>query len=158
MNRSNYRDDVNRNCKVSTTRSKVINKKYQYGNLTCPFEWSKYSCEYQGNSYSDVYSSHLKFINVNKDKQCAVSNRFDVDTFLETLGTRNLYFFGDSVMREQFISLACMLWSNQAYKSVFTPWKEKWKCRSINCIESGAHGGFDYGCIILKNDQKICLL
>lgn len=117
-----------------------------YNNLSCPFEWSKYSCSRQG-----------------RVKKAMVARQYAQD-HLETpngegisaQGDRRLLLVGDSTVRQIFIALGCWFWQQERIESYALDWQKKWPCHNTpNCIGSGPHSGFNVGSIRLLNGEEI---
>ena len=142
--------------------SERINHDYSYlnyGNLSCPFEWSKYSCVWQGKHR--LHHRIKKFLPKFLQKLNLTLNI--IELLSTKLYDRNVYFIGDSVTRQQFLSLSCMIWSwIQEHKDSGIrilhniKWSKKWECHNtFNCITSGEHGGFSRLCISVEMDNII---
>jgi hypothetical protein len=135
-----------------------------YWNLSCPIEWSKYSCIHQGQTkLADLslktalehnhYSLWKALTAIDKkqkqDKQAQAKakayNNAKPSTFLQ----RRIVMIGDSLIRQVFIALTCrfaghivdqrITWATEA---------NPWPCHnSGNCIRHGLHSGFDHAAI-----------
>ena len=77
---------------------------YLYWNLSCPFEWSKYSCAHQEGDQANI----SQFVHYEADG-CDLPV-FDPVVFADSLADRRLIFVGDSLSRQVSISLSCMLY------------------------------------------------
>eukprot|EP00421_Protoceratium_reticulatum_P012635 CAMPEP_0168383320 /NCGR_PEP_ID=MMETSP0228-20121227/13842_1 /TAXON_ID=133427 /ORGANISM="Protoceratium reticulatum, Strain CCCM 535 (=CCMP 1889)" /LENGTH=349 /DNA_ID=CAMNT_0008396467 /DNA_START=123 /DNA_END=1172 /DNA_ORIENTATION=+ len=103
-----------------------------YYNLSCPFEWSKYSCAHQG-----------------KTKLADSGETFAAAAFGQIkLPSRRVIMIGDSAMRQLFVSVGCSgIGSIEEYKLDWAT-DYNWPCHgSINCLERGEHSGFNTGSI-----------
>jgi hypothetical protein len=102
----------------------------RYFNLSCPFEWSKYSCAHQG-----------------KTAQAEASQRFAAAAYGQVkMLNRRVLMIGDSTMRQLFISVGCA--GVQNLKAYNLDWAQpyRWPCLgSLNCYERGIHSGFNIG-------------
>jgi hypothetical protein len=125
-----------------------------YSNLSCPFEWSAYSCIHQeqggGNdSFSlaekewvDRYSKNTSasFLSLSQEQQKTS------ETGSDKVQNRRIFLLGDPTMLQVFISLGCLYWQLDQIDFYNLPWRSKWPCDNIpNCIPSGTHSGFNYG-------------
>ena len=133
---------------ISTNYKNVIIKKSHEGlyyNLSCPLEWSKYSCIHQNNTIK-ANLSYNYYMSMHKN---------DVNYFLTTsLRKRRIFLVGDSLMRQIFISIGCLTMSN--IKSFNIDWMESWPCHgTANCIESNVHSGFNLGKIEFENGNEV---
>ncbi|KAG5183530.1 hypothetical protein JKP88DRAFT_198936 [Tribonema minus] len=118
-----------------------------YWDLSCPWEWSKFSCAHQGQTAKAIASFALSQKLEGED--CRL-NPFDAQAFLALLGRRKIVFVGDSLTRQMFTSLLCLLHASPAVRVVSDTieWSTKWSClRLPNCIERGRHSGFTKGCV-----------
>ena len=122
-----------------------------YWNLSCPFEWSKYSCSHQsgkGKVEHALRSSELEFV----PNSCSLPS-IDARTLSEVLGpTGTVRFDGDSLMRQIFIAFACAIWTSSSVVANGDPaamaqpriaWAPNWPCHGTrNCVTGGPHSGF----------------
>lgn len=110
-----------------------------YWNLSCPLEWSKYSCVHQGSEAHALASRALSF----EPTDCILPS---IHHRLLPRGRRTV-FLGDSLIRQVAIALACHLsagierydvkWPRCGIKS------KEWPCHSqANCVKCGPHSGF----------------
>lgn len=111
-----------------------------YNNLSCPFEWSKYSCTHQNNF--ERATASLAYI---------MRNWRAIP--MENIGVqRRLLLVGDSSMRQVFIALGCQFWMENAISSHSVDWLRRWPCHGTkNCVPGGVHSGFNTGSVILNN-------
>jgi hypothetical protein len=124
-----------------------------YWNLSCPIEWSKYSCVHQDAARHASQARKLHFE--------------PTDCTLPPIGNQQLptgqrvVFFGDSLIRQVFISMACLL-SNHVVKTELH-WPEcggkqpeEWPCHEApNCIACGPHSGFRKAIIHLSGGSQL---
>ena len=107
-------------------------------NLSCPLEWSKYSCAYQEKPYSDAVA-HFQF-----HSDCGGGWLTPAEMVRRARG-RPVFFIGDSLARQQFISLACSTWEFVSDTDV--AWARRWPCHAQpRCVGGGEHSGFERGC------------
>ena len=130
-----------------------------YKNLSCPFEWTKYSCFHQGrmdlaqNGYAHLehsqrptrpYYWQLPFFQSSNGPSKSDSER------------SKLLLVGDSTVRQVFIALGCFFWQQDLVEDYFVDWSNStkgWPCHNTpNCIENGNHSGFNVGKMKLKHD------
>jgi GDSL/SGNH-like Acyl-Esterase family found in Pmr5 and Cas1p len=78
-----------------------------YYNLSCPWEMSKFSCVHQGQLHKA--SIALQYTQQAQGVDCKLRS-FDGTELLRLLGNRSIVFAGDSIMRQMFLSMACMLY------------------------------------------------
>ena len=131
-----------------------------YFNLSCPFEWSKYSCAYMQRSDSDAsatrasteyYLQHLDFIQAAYDHIIHPTNGVKNEP-------KRIFFSGDSLMRQLFVAIACnaATLSDNFVEHAVVPWKDDWPTRpGTPSITSGEHGGFDAASIRLVNGLEL---
>eukprot|EP00571_Detonula_confervacea_P013467 CAMPEP_0172306346 /NCGR_PEP_ID=MMETSP1058-20130122/7430_1 /TAXON_ID=83371 /ORGANISM="Detonula confervacea, Strain CCMP 353" /LENGTH=410 /DNA_ID=CAMNT_0013018193 /DNA_START=123 /DNA_END=1351 /DNA_ORIENTATION=- len=127
-----------------------------YFNLSCPFEWSKYSCAYMqhGPKAKEIVHASTEYYLQHIDTIQAAFDRAAQDQ-----RSRRILFTGDSLMRQLFIGIACNAASLQTnlIEHAEIPWKEEWPCHSnAPCfINGGVHGGFDAASIRLVNGMEL---
>jgi len=129
---------------VTTVTTSQIKSDFNYRNLSCPFEWSKYSCAHQGKQ--DIASACNEYLN----GQLIGQNGF-------TSPTGRILIVGDSQMKQVFIGMACAL---QKYtETSHVDWQPMWPCHNTeNCISGGVHSGFNVGSILLRGGAEIHFL
>lgn len=117
---------------------------FNYRNLSCPFEWSKYSCAHRGKV--DIASTCNEYLN---------DQLMGQQVFHPPTG--RILIVGDSQMRQVFIGMACAL---QKYtETSHVDWQPMWPCHNTeNCISGGVHSGFDVGSIFLRGGAEIHFL
>ena len=131
-----------------------------YFNLSCPFEWSKYSCVHQGALRRAELTRNRVFV---PDDGCQLLSPSLDDMYLFGDNSRNrtLHFHGDSLLRQVMTSLGCILNQKQLVNHHFTSvgWKEcplKFPCHGTkNCVPCGQHSGYDHADIVLKSGAKL---
>ena len=130
---------------MDSSSSKSFYKPQLYYNLSCPFEWSKYSCIHQDNMIKANLSLnyYLKMHNI------------DINQLLnKSLRNRRIFLVGDSLMRQIFIAIGCL--SISSIKSYDIDWMSTWPCHNMtNCIESNEHSGFNLGRIKFENGNEV---
>ena len=108
-----------------------------YGNLSCPFEWSKYSCSHMGPPWRAQAELGRRWV---EDRAGLLAMGFASPP---RPGSRTLL-VGDSLMRQLFISIACHATRDLASSRV--DWQQSWPChRTPNCVAHGEHSGFNVG-------------
>ena len=116
-----------------------------YDNLSCEFEWSKYSCAHQG-----------QLEKAGKSMEYAVKNSvFNIAEYIKygRLSDRRLIIVGDSLIRQIFISIACQTANSTKKKAI--KWIE-WPCHgTVHCIHNGVHGGFNVASITYKEGGEV---
>lgn len=128
-----------------------------YRRLQCPLMMAKYSCEHQETKWHPKFAGRLRF----KPSGCALAD-FDAARLLKRLSGRRLFFFGDSLTRQHFISLGCLLWPHavrNAEKHILwaTP-AAPVRCTHQKCIRHGPHSRFrsfenhDRACVDFRSD------
>lgn len=128
-------------------------QEFLYSNLSCPMEWSKYSCVHQKNNFDAA----LAGINFSLSHQKEILKSFQ---FVPPDRSR-LVFIGDSLTRQVFISIACLL--DGLHSSIVAEtrgqWLQKWPCHgSSNCVEGGKHSGFNVASVRFVNGAEIHFL
>jgi hypothetical protein len=126
-----------------------------YWNLSCPLEFSSYSCVHQEKYEQAEYSAYTQFI----PKGCRMldldqekDDDDDDDDFktllhLKTLlENRQVHFWGDSFIRQVFLAWSCLLHRRGWVKSMHIPWRQcegrHFPCGDRkNCIPCGEHSG-----------------
>ncbi|CAB9504163.1 expressed unknown protein [Seminavis robusta] len=145
----------------SSSRNDQILTPKLYRNLSCPFEWSKFSCFHQGRE-AQAEAAHELVANAWKQqrkrtvrdywKSPYFLQRDDDDSDDSTTGRSNLLLVGDSTMRQVFIALGCRFWQLDQIEEYHLDWKDHWPCNGTpNCITKGNHSGFETGRIRLKD-------
>eukprot|EP00286_Rhodomonas_abbreviata_P019779 CAMPEP_0181309434 /NCGR_PEP_ID=MMETSP1101-20121128/12009_1 /TAXON_ID=46948 /ORGANISM="Rhodomonas abbreviata, Strain Caron Lab Isolate" /LENGTH=469 /DNA_ID=CAMNT_0023415913 /DNA_START=5 /DNA_END=1411 /DNA_ORIENTATION=+ len=129
------------------------NSTLPYWDLSCPMEWSKYSCVHQG-AKLHARTARRRFTPSN----CSFSD-FDAQVFQDALGNRSLYLSGDSLIRQVWISLGCLLGPVVAQTKIKWATKSnKWPCHETKkCIQVGPHSGFNSAEFTLQSGSKVLL-
>ena len=122
----------------------VAQKDFHYNNLSCPFEWSKYSCVHQGKQ--DTANICIEYAKGQLQGH-----------FYSSPPTGRTLIVGDSQMRQVFIGMACAL--REYTEHYHVDWQPKWPCHGTqNCVSGGNHSGFDVGSIYLRGGSEIHFL
>lgn len=131
-----------------------------YWNLSCPFEWSKYSCAHQEGNQANI----SQFVHYEADG-CDLPV-FDPIVFADSLAGKRLIFVGDSISRQVSISLSCMLYGAGYVERYEVGWPAcapqnksyvpGWPChQTVNCVPCGEHSGFNEYSVYLENGGVI---
>ena len=121
-----------------------------FWNLSCPLEWSKYSCVY---IYADdlTHSHATKALRRFVPNKCqlpigtsavgtsATGNHFDGQRLAKALAGRNLFLAGDSLARQVFVSLGCRTSHVDKYDAA-------WGGPTGNKVWPGCHTDVFKGC------------
>ena len=122
-----------------------------YWNLSCPLEWSKYSCVHQGAEHAEA-AARLEFVPTG----CVLpSNAAQLAKALPR--GRRIVFLGDSMLRQVFISLGCLLPAD-AIERIEADWPQKasWPCHGTrNCVPKGIHSGFNDASVLLRGGGEL---
>jgi hypothetical protein len=132
-----------------------------YGNLTCPFEWAKFSCFHQGRTAQAErgYELALRAAWHNDPELRAVLDELvaawtAAPSASTTEPPKKLLLVGDSTMRQVFIALGCWFWRNNEIIDHYVDWATEWQCLDVpNCVTSGKHSGFNVGHFTLGNSN-----
>jgi hypothetical protein len=121
-----------------------------YFNLSCPLEWSKYSCVHQGKGGAAQRS--LDFAWRKENLEAAQEAILAVaDGVLEG---RRVMIIGDSLVRQVFISLGCIL--SRFVEETRVDWEDEWPCAGTdNCVSGGQHSGFNLASLKLVGGGEI---
>ena len=152
-NTPNYNGDQNHDVNFPTAIG--------YYNLSCPFEWYKYSCaSMQENDFdakvteasTQYYRQHFAFI------RKAFDSLFDVQ--ISPQHPKRIFMTGDSLLRQLFISLACNAFSlyDDAVELAEVQWRNEWPCPPglSHCrIRGGLQSGFDAASIRFTSGVEI---
>lgn len=130
-------------------------KNLRYSNLSCSLEWSKYSCAHQGAPRHAEAAARRAFL----PAACVLLEpEFDPNVFRPG---RTIYFVGDSLIRQMFIAMGCMLEPHIVHQDVKWPSCEldeakRWPCHETrNCIQCGPHSGFNSASIAFNNGASM---
>ena len=146
-----------------TTSSRLDFQPILYQNLSCPFEWSKFSCFWHGREERAQAAWDYAHFHINK-AAVALKKRQKWTTAsaatTQQSSSARLILVGDSTMRQVFIALGCRFWNDadDRLADYALPWLDNWPCRSINCIPSGAHSGFIVSSLRLTSGAEIHFL
>jgi hypothetical protein len=147
---------------------KIQPQQQLYGNLSCPFEWSKFSCLHQGRLAQAERSQALVLETWRRQKLALLdpttrppllpAARAPTPTTTEAATTPTrvvlpkkkkslLLLVGDSTMRQVFVALGCFFWQRQEIRDYNVEWEQvSWPCHGTpHCIERGNHSGFNTG-------------
>jgi hypothetical protein len=155
----------------SSSSSALPGGGYGYSNLSCPYEWSKYSCSFilehlgEDASGGDI-SMARETLDASTDyyleRMDMIQSAFRLVSMQgRDQQPRRVFFTGDSLMRQLFVAIACNAMSalpekeNLIEHSVI-PWKDAWPSTGIPClIAGGQHSGFDAASMRLTNNLEI---
>ena len=142
-----------------------------YWNLSCPFEWAKYSCVHQGNAGHAARARmrfELRRLRDAERRWCSLRcSRTNAHYWrlAHTAGPRSRVLYlklararlresapvreraragrADSLRFQVYLALGCLLYPE--IRTMHLPWRKKdFPCHgTTNCISSGAHSGFD---------------
>ena len=147
-----------------------------YGNLSCPFEWSKYSCIHQENSrgnlsyslaekaWTELFSKYKAAIpfalqkqkHFQKPLQPYRTNANKTKSNRSPSSPSRVFLIGDSTTRQVFISLGCLFWQLDQIESYNIPWLLNWPCHNTpHCVSGGIHSGFPVGQFRLQENSNI---
>ena len=140
-----------------------------YHNLSCPFEWSKYSCFRHGHEeraqaawdYADFHiRANAAAAEVGEVKSAAPTGFHHPPTSgQQQQQQQRLILVGDSTMRQIFIALGCRLWNDGVVAQVALPWLDHWPCHgTIHCITAGPHSGFNAASLRLTSGAEVHFL
>lgn len=134
----------------STLASSSSSLPLPYYDLSCPFEMSKYSC-----FHHDVNSTGA----ANSKDYYQKMHTTPINTFINDslLLNRRIFLVGDSLMRQLFIAIGCLSFSNIEYSKVdWMTGRGGWPCHNtLNCVSKGQHSGFNVGYIKWKHGGEI---
>eukprot|EP01104_Vermistella_antarctica_P006856 TRINITY_DN1754_c0_g2_i1.p1 TRINITY_DN1754_c0_g2~~TRINITY_DN1754_c0_g2_i1.p1 ORF type:complete len:430 (-),score=57.05 TRINITY_DN1754_c0_g2_i1:229-1518(-) len=135
-------EEVNNGQPVMSTTSSLRGSMYY--NLSCPFEWSKFSCAHQ--ERTDLALTSVIYART-QGVEGAISSMISDGSFRG----RRIFLLGDSITRQLFTAIACATVDEQSEAAVDWPvgnWK---KGPDIpNIITSGKHSGFNVGSLRWK--------
>jgi hypothetical protein len=135
-----------------------------YWNLSCPFEWSKYSCVHQGAAEHALEAVRRQFHPTSGCRLRRPAIRMLPDSSGELAAHppavkpgRTIIFIGDSLLRQVFLATACLLKEHIDLNTTNVKWPAcvsnvpPWPCHGTqNCIGCGSHSGFAYAKFKLK--------
>mmetsp|Transcript_21350 Transcript_21350/g.33015 ORF Transcript_21350/g.33015 Transcript_21350/m.33015 type:complete len:433 (+) Transcript_21350:1027-2325(+) len=131
-----------------------------YYNLSCPFEWYKYSCAFmQDNEFDEqITAASVQYYQQNlAEIQRAFDSVFN-DQINPQQKPKRIFMTGDSLLRQVFISIACNAFSLNAVEQSEVQWREEWPCPEgiAKCaITGGVHSGFDAASVRFTNGMEI---
>lgn len=117
-----------------------------YCNLSCPFEWSKYSCVLQG--------QHDKAAQAREHVHRALDGLGD----LRLPAGRRVVFVGDSQLRQVFIAIACALEASGSVAEKRMDWASTtaWPCHGYPaCRSFDIHSGFAVASLFTHDGSEI---
>lgn len=119
-----------------------------YWNLSCPLEMSTFSAAHIGGD--DFLQRAFKARNLSMSALPLLKNN---DPWLLHHG-RRIFFVGDSLLRQVFISLSCLYWNQVDHYAV--PWFERRHGRTnhANTVSHGPHSKFEEARVILKGGTE----
>ncbi|KAL3905495.1 MAG: hypothetical protein SGILL_009657, partial [Bacillariaceae sp.] len=126
-----------------------VQKVYQpYWNLTCPLELSM---------FSGIHMNQDDYVHrawAARELAERAVTYFGIKDW-SSMENRRILFIGDSLLRQVFISLACMAWDHVQDYSI--PWftKRQVRTRQPNTIGSGPHSKFEEGRVLLKGNIEL---
>jgi hypothetical protein len=118
-----------------------------YWNLSCPMELSMFSGAHMGGDFLE------------RAQKANILARSSLSTFetvdWSALENRRIFFVGDSLLRQVFISIACLNWD--LVENYAVPWFEKRgvRTRQPNTIGSGPHSKFEEARVLLKGNVEL---
>lgn len=131
-----------------------------YFNLSCPFEWSKYSCIHQDQVDTANEASRLVF----EPDGCNLHEHVG-STLARITAQRRVYFVGDSLVRQLMIALLCAAHSStqgEVFTKTVIAWPKcprEWPCHGVNnCITCGPHSGTGFMAVTLAGGAVFTFL
>ena len=126
-----------------------------YYNLSCPFEWHKFSCAaIQENEIDEqVAAASMKYY---EEHRAEIWRAFD-SILNDPPQPMRIFMTGDSLLRQVFISVACNAFSLNAVEQSEVQWRKNSPCPEgiPKCIKRGEHGGFDAASVRFTNGMEI---
>ena len=122
-----------------------------YRNLSCPLEWSKYSCVHQGQAARAAAAAGRGFAPAG----CALGGAWRP----RGNGTR-VFFWGDSLLRQVFIAMACGLHAAGRVVDAAADWPPcgaaEWPCHgAARCVRCGPGSGFFGATVTLATGAEL---
>jgi hypothetical protein len=119
-----------------------------YWNLTCPLELSMFSGAHIGGN-----RVHAAWASREIAERAVVY--FATKNDWSALEGRRIFFVGDSLMRQTFISMACLAWHR--VEDYVIPWFHRRAVRDgqPNSIGSGPHSKFEEGRVLLRGGTEL---
>jgi hypothetical protein len=149
--RQRYSTTTDTTTSTSTTKSKpypITPINQPYWNLTCPLELSM---------FSGIHMNEDEYVHrawASRDVAERAVAYFGIKDFHE-LHNRRIIFIGDSLMRQVFISIGCLLWNSVTDYTI--PWFHRRQVRTQqpNTISNGPHSKFEEGRILLQGNIEL---
>eukprot|EP00984_Skeletonema_dohrnii_P005242 scaffold1835_cov95-Skeletonema_dohrnii-CCMP3373.AAC.6 len=129
-----------------------------YYNLSCPFEWYKYSCAFmQDNEFDEqITAASVQYYQQNLAE---IQRAFESVVINPQQPPTRIFMAGDSLLRQVFISVACNAHSLNAVEQSEVQWREEWPCPeklTTKCVFTGGqHSGFDAASVRFTNGMEI---
>lgn len=140
QNQEQYQDEQQQ-------QEKLDDDFYFYNNLSCPLEWSKYSCSHQG--FTERAELSLEQALQRKE---AITDIFETGL----LPFSRVLFVGDSTMRQIIIAVGCIAMAIDPNVEYLADWQDSWPCHGTrNCIRGGQHSGFSRVSIVFPNGAQV---
>jgi hypothetical protein len=134
---------------TSTPQPFPVPKVHQpYWNLTCPLELSMFSGIHMG---EENFAHRAWAAREIAERAVAYFGTKD----WASLENRRILFIGDSLLRQAFISMACLAWEDVEDYAI--PWfkNRQVRTRQPNTISSGPHSKFEEGRVLLKGNIEL---
>ena len=129
------------------TPEALSSKDYFYYNLSCPLEWSKYSCAHQGQQHQ-----------AEESLQQAVQYKSVITQIFQT-GLQpysRMLLVGDSTMRQLIIAMGCVALAISPDVEYSVDWQPKWPCHGTpKCVRGGEHSGFSRASLRFPNGSEV---
>lgn len=134
-----------------------------YYNLSCPFEWYKFSCAaIQNNKFDEqVTAAALQYYHQHRAEiwkafDSVLNN--DTQKIHSPQQPKHIFLTGDSLLRQVFISIACHAHSLNAVEQSEIQWRKKSPCPGgyTKCaITGGPNSGFDAASVRFTNGMEL---
>lgn len=126
-------------------RNDTMVESYPYWNLSCPLEMSTFSAAhmdvspYLETAYNSLEIAYEAGLQLKKDWK----------------GPRRIFFVGDSLMRQVFIAMGCLLADDRTEYSI--PWfrRRSGRTNHPNTVPSGPHSKFEEGRVWLSDGSEL---
>ena len=149
--KGNYHDDHDNDVNIPANMG--------YYNLSCPFEWYKFSCAaIQENEFDEqVTAVSLKYY---QQYRAEIWSAFDsvLNDPIDPQQPKRIFMTGDSLLRQVFISVACNAFSLNAVEQSEVQWRKISPCPEgiAKCaITGGQNSGFDAASVRFTNGMEI---
>jgi hypothetical protein len=118
-----------------------------YWNLSCPLEMSAFSAAHIGGEEFEQRAYEAQNLTYAALRQLEQNNPW-------LLHRRRIFFVGDSLLRQVFISLSCLYWNRVEKYGV--PWFERrhGRMNHANTISHGPHSKFEEARVVLKGGTE----